>query len=502
MAWTAAHDGRHVFWLSGLAGTGKSTIARTIARRCADQKRLGASFYFTRGGGDLASARKFVTTVDVQLAAAVPATKPHIAAAARALRDVSALALQDQWTRLVLGPLAKVASGLGRLLRVRKPIVVVVDALDECDRDGETAAILSLLELGAAAKKSWLRVLLTSRPETPIRYGVQSIPSASLTRFELHEIEPPLVDRDISIYLSAKLRHIGMIFMRDPDWPGVEAVDRLVKQAGGLFIWAATAYRFIHGGRALAGSRLQAVFGRASVESAPEKSLDRIYLTVLDKAVSGYSQERETTELFEALYTVLATIAVLAMPLDVGSLSRLTALDMDGVNKALFGLHSILDISESARVPIRLLHASFRDFIVDLNRCNDERFSVDAKHRHQILASRCLSVMSESLHQDLCDLRGPGIRISQVDAAAIERCLPHSLRYACRYWVHHVQNAKEMFMDWDSVLAFIHEHLLHWVEALSLLKRAPEAVRMLRSLELLTVSIRPKPGVYSVNTLH
>jgi chloramphenicol 3-O-phosphotransferase len=78
MAEAVAHDSRHVFWLNGLAGTGKSTIARTIARICADHKRLGASFFFSLGGGALASARHFVTTVAVQLAAKVPALRLHI----------------------------------------------------------------------------------------------------------------------------------------------------------------------------------------------------------------------------------------------------------------------------------------------------------------------------------------------------------------------------------------------------------------------------------------
>jgi hypothetical protein len=96
MKWSAAHDARHVFWLSGLAGTGKSTIARTVARRCADVGRLGASFFFTRGGGELASARKFATTVAVQLATALPALKPRICTAARAIRDVRAAALHEQ----------------------------------------------------------------------------------------------------------------------------------------------------------------------------------------------------------------------------------------------------------------------------------------------------------------------------------------------------------------------------------------------------------------------
>jgi hypothetical protein len=68
MAWADADDERCIFWLNGMAGTGKSTIARTIARTFHDQKRLGASFFFSRGGGDVSHSGKFVASIAVQLA--------------------------------------------------------------------------------------------------------------------------------------------------------------------------------------------------------------------------------------------------------------------------------------------------------------------------------------------------------------------------------------------------------------------------------------------------
>ena len=70
--WADGQDKRCIFWLNGLAGTGKSTIARTVAHRYFDQKRLGASFFFSRGGGDVGHASKFFTSFAVQLARNVP----------------------------------------------------------------------------------------------------------------------------------------------------------------------------------------------------------------------------------------------------------------------------------------------------------------------------------------------------------------------------------------------------------------------------------------------
>jgi hypothetical protein len=159
MAWSAAVDSRHVFWLNSLAGTGKSTIARTVARRCADEQRLGASYFFVRGGGDLASIGKFVTTLAVQLAGARPELRPHVCAAARTIRNVGTTAPQELWARLVLQPLAKARGGDGGgwslwPLRQQKLVVIVVDALDECSSESDTAALLGLLALSAAAPES------------------------------------------------------------------------------------------------------------------------------------------------------------------------------------------------------------------------------------------------------------------------------------------------------------------------------------------------------------
>ena len=55
--WILNPDGEYIYWLSGSAGTGKSTIARTVATTLEKAKQLGASFFFSRGGGDIGTAR-------------------------------------------------------------------------------------------------------------------------------------------------------------------------------------------------------------------------------------------------------------------------------------------------------------------------------------------------------------------------------------------------------------------------------------------------------------
>jgi len=66
--WVDRQDERCIFWLNGLAGTGKSTIVHTVACKYSEQKCLRASFFFSRGGRDVSYAGKFFTSIAVQLA--------------------------------------------------------------------------------------------------------------------------------------------------------------------------------------------------------------------------------------------------------------------------------------------------------------------------------------------------------------------------------------------------------------------------------------------------
>src|SRR5258705_13999483 len=67
-----------IFWLNGMAGTGKSTISRTVARELAEEKRLAASFFFSRGRADISHAGKFFTTIAAQLANNLPVLRQSI----------------------------------------------------------------------------------------------------------------------------------------------------------------------------------------------------------------------------------------------------------------------------------------------------------------------------------------------------------------------------------------------------------------------------------------
>jgi len=472
--WVSRQDGRNIFWLNGLAGTGKSTIARTVAREYYDQKRLGASFFFSRGGGDVSHAGKFFTSLALQLAATSPSLKHHICEAVAENSHIAHQSLRDQWRQLILQPLLRTT--------VRHPsLVIVVDALDECDGANDVRTILQLFAEVGTLNRVRLQVFLTSRPEIPIRYGFYQVPDSAHQDFILHSISPQVINHDIFLFFEHKFNILKQEQRLAEDWPGHQNIRALVQKAAGLFIWAATAYRFVCEGR-YAKRRLSRLLEGSNSPTKPERRLDEIYLTVLKSSISQDYEEEEKAELCDALRTTLGTIAILFAPLSLLSLGRLFRTSPQHLGRMLDDLHSILDIPEDQSLPIRLHHPSFRDFLLDNERCNDSQFSVDEKIAHGALANACIQLMSESLGKDICGLRAPGTIATDVQQT-VTQCLPTELQYACLYWIQHAQKSGIRLEDDGQVHAFLQKHLLHWLEVLSLMQKTSEAVLALISLD-------------------
>jgi hypothetical protein len=157
------------------------------------------------------------------------------------------------------------------------------------------------------------------------------------------------------------------------------------------------------------------------------------------------------------------------------------------VDLTLDDMHSILEVPKDQGHQIRLHHPSFRDFLLDRQRCRDLRFWVDEEEAHQALAESCMRLMSDKLKRDICGLHAPGTLTSEVESGRIEQCLPSELQYACQYWVRHLRGNQILLLDNGPVHAFLREHLLNWLEALSLMRKTSEGVQAITSLESMVI---------------
>lgn len=476
-SWADGQDDRILFWLNGLAGTGKSTIARTVSRKYFDQGRLGASFFFSRGGGEVGRSEKFVTSIAIQLANSIPALQHGISEAIAQRKDIAGQTLRDQWNHLVLNPLSMLSHASHPL-----SYILVVDALDECDNDLNIRILVQLLAEARSLKAVQLRVFLTSRPEIPIRYGFYQIPGAEHQEFVLHNISQSIVDHDISIFLDDNLRAIGQDNFLKDGWPDPEIVQQLVQNASGLFIWAATACRFIREGL-FAEERISLLLERQMSSTSPEGHLNGIYTTVLSNSIHMNYTEQETQRFYTMLRDILGSLVVLFSPLSIESLSKLLLLSMRSIERSLNDLHAIINIPKEHKQPLRLHHPSFRDFLLNSAQCQDLNFWVNETQAHQRLAESCIQVMLKSLKENICDITIPGTLVGEVDSSQVQKCIPQEVQYACLYWVQHLQKSGSQLKDNDMVHQFLQKHLLHWLEALSWMQKLSEGILSVISLE-------------------
>ncbi|KAF2162675.1 hypothetical protein M409DRAFT_37371 [Zasmidium cellare ATCC 36951] len=480
--WADNANGRRIFWLCGKAGTGKSTISRTIARRFdKEQGCLGATFFFKRGEADRGSARRFFPTLAKQLVQRVPRMDYAIADALK--NDICTKNLNEQFEHLLLRPLA----GLHGIDHLRKTLILIIDAMDECEHSSDISLILTLLARAAAITSIRLCVFVTSRPELPVQLGFWKIDRDLHQDVVLEEAQETTIAHDIRAYLQHRFDEIKeedwLSTTCDPlpaDWPGTSSIQALVDLAVPLFVFAVTMCRFI--AEADPQARLAALLRQESLSSF--SGLEKTYLPILEQMIRGKDSEEEAQAL-AGFRDIVGSIVLLAEPLSIHSLSRLLQIPPRNIGQRLKQLNSVLSIPSNPFTPIRLFHLSFSDFLVDIREGKTNKFRVDKVHNHRKLAAKCLRMLSEqgALHQDLCNARSPRTRRTEFGKQEVAHIITADVAYACCYWVWHSVEGREMLCNDSQVHVFLKVHFLHWLEALSWLGRLSWVIAYMRELQ-------------------
>jgi hypothetical protein len=168
--WAQDQQGKSIFWLKGMAGTGKSTISRTVADSFDREGKLGASFFFKRGEPNRSTAKMLFTTLCNQLLEKIPLLIAHVEMAIDTDANLSDKSMGEQFEKLICQPLSQIQ----RHLPLASKLIIVIDALDECAQEGDT-----LLRLLSQTRNKWspsLQIFITSRPEQQIRSGFTDVP--------------------------------------------------------------------------------------------------------------------------------------------------------------------------------------------------------------------------------------------------------------------------------------------------------------------------------------
>ena len=434
--WTKAFDKSPVFWLNGLAGTGKSAIAQTVAERTFTGGQLGASFFCSRGFEDLSDLRLIFPTLAFQLAHAYPAFRSNLVRAVQSDPRITDESLHNQMDKLLVQPLK--SSGIST--------VIVIDGLDECKDEQPTSAILSVLGRFVAEIPN-AKFFVTSRPEPRIRSGFRLPLMAKATEvFTLHSVEPDLINSDIRRFLD----HSLVEFVDRQGGPSELLVEghlnTLCHRAGGLFAYAAATTKFLdHRGGTLQG-RLDLLESPESsarvgmVKFERDTTLDSLYTAILQEAF-GETDTKGDRE----VRSVLGAVVLAASPLSPSAIATLLGMHVDVVFRILSSVQSLLILHDDPTHPVRPYHKSFPDFITDSTRCLNKRFHISAPDHQTELLTRCLGLMNQGLERNVCKLPDATTTNSDVDGLQyeIKHCTNCALQYACRSWHKHLTGARQ-----------------------------------------------------------
>ncbi|KAJ5376499.1 hypothetical protein N7509_013385 [Penicillium cosmopolitanum] len=490
-SWATDPDRKAVFWLQGMAGTGKSTVSRTVARWLDGEGLLGGSFFFKKGGTDREDAKRLFTTLTKQILERLPQLQEPVKRAIKETRGIGSNNPQEQFNELLFKPLKSLNIGLKSPLI----LVVVIDALDECQVPADVAALFSTLPKLTDLKNVQLRVFITSRPEPPVIKGFRSIGNDEII---LHQIERSIIEHDISVFLRERFQRIRDDHGLAKNWPGEETHKALVNMAVPLFIHAATIYRFINCEGELPNDRLQAILSSHSSDGMEKidgeySKLTGIYLPVLKHIVSQ-KESRELRCWMDDFRRIVGATVLLFSPLSSVSLAKLICSDKAKVQVRFSTLQSVVSVPKDSDAPVQLLHLSFREFLVDHSASGE--FWIDELAGHTQLTKDCLECMNRELKRDIGRLSNPGVRKDEIEKTLLESYVSPELRYACRYWIRHLENGDQSGINWRLIEDFLKLHFLHWLEVMSLLGWVSETIGSITALQSLAkvsdVELEPK----------
>ncbi|KAF9644139.1 hypothetical protein BDM02DRAFT_3190869 [Thelephora ganbajun] len=476
-SWARDFEKSPVFWLNGLAGTGKSTIAQTVSERVFADGLLGASFFCSRDFEDRSDLHFILPTLAFQLAHKYPTFRSVLVPLLRSNPDIVYESLMSQMEELIVEPLKSADVWT----------VIVIDALDECKDEEPQSAILSVL--GRFVEQiPKVKFFITGRPEPRIKTGFRlPLLVGSTVVFILHDIDPSLIQSDIRLFLKRELSEVARR-RRLQEWPNDEHIDALCRRAGGLFVYAVATVRFLDSGTHLPKRRLEVIVnlpectiheGKTRFDS--KTTLDSLYTSILKTAFS-----EEDSEVDSKVRSIVGTVVLLVNPLPPSVIAELIGLDPDEVTQFLTLFQSLLASDEESGQPVKLFHKSFPDFITDPSRCTDTRFWISPKILYLELALNCLRVINDGLERNLLSLPDYALNSEVKDLGTkINDRISSALRYACRYWYSHLAKTEGDIADVISCLhVFLGEKFLAWLEVFSILGAVRGAVVGLERLIL------------------
>ena len=436
----------------------KSTLSTTIAQIMRRLHRLGAFFFFNRDIPQRNSAT-LIRTLAYQLAMFDARFGAAISRVVANNENIAGMPLEFQFENLLSACALKSVEWSGG------PIVLIIDALDECGSEADRKILLQVLSKGFSNFPSFIRIIVFSRPEPDIQRALGSHRHVRPYSLDIDSA----TNKDVSEFIQYRLKEIrikdGSL---DDRWPTDNEISALARLAGGLFIWASTALLYIESGYA-PNRRLSELITEKSeaISSSPFARLDILYEEGL-RSTSFWSD----LEFSSCCCDVLGVILCARVPLSCSVIDALLMLPQDTSSwVSVSRLKCVLHVSTTEQIRIR--HPSFHNYLSE--RCRGQPWSIDLERHNKELALRCINLLDKKLRENICDMTFPYLNQKTT--------LPEAISYACRFWIEHTCFVSDVTDDLlNRVYDFLVEHLLHWMEAMATLNSHDHTIQSINDL--------------------
>ncbi|PVG03707.1 WD40 repeat-like protein [Serendipita vermifera] len=443
---------QQIFWLSDEAGTGKTTLAAYMADRWKAYNVLAGRFFFSRDDPDTNNLRMLCLGLAKDIATLHPESHPFLLETFRASPGIDTQGFEAQFQSLVVQMLIQLQSTLQR------PIVMVIDALDECEVKARVQFTFALTHSLPVSGR--IKVFLTSRREIDIDDALRDAPNVCGKDAHLLEIHGTTRDGDISIYVHRLLHHFNR-----------EQRQTVIDCARGHFLWASLACS------ALLMTPSPSPILQRMKRMEPGDTLRQLYEAVLESALS----DKESLEL---LKYVLQAITLAFRPISIFTMERFNPPDPRNqspsyVQTFVERLGSLMK-DGTIFLPVHTLHPSFQQFLKD--QTHEAKFYLNPDVGHVRIASACFDLLP-TLQPRRWAHYIPESRVTAVfvkdPPKVLEEGWEMPLRYAVTFWARHTSNALDDPTTCAKLLRFFNQHFLAWVEWASAIRELGEGLNSL-----------------------
>jgi hypothetical protein len=459
-AWVSNGLGQsNTYWIYGLPGIGKTSLAHSICKTLDDRNQLIGAFFCQRDDTNSSEPRNILPTLIYKLAKISSTFQTRVAERLRSKPNLTTESMDNtQFLDFILS-MPDQPNEHSRAF--------VIDALDECGNNESRQDLLKALT-DVAARAPWLKVIITSRPEADIERFFRGLTGSSHSSHDLTADQK--ANDDLRTFARSQFNLLAPKWHLTTAWPEESDFNKIISRANGLFIFIKTLILRLEKCEDAEESLKEVLQGPAGPGL---ESLYGLYSSIL----KAYS--------IIGLWRMIAVIATAQYrPLCEEPIAKLAGVKLNLVKTWVDALSSLLYRDEGANGAIRVRHLSISDFFLS-DRCE---YQVNLREAHAQQGTACLETMIKELRFNICNLEDS--RLANADIrdlpSRVNQNVSDPLQYSCLHWSNHLcpsANRDERQLVLGGLKKFFGGlYPIFWVEVLSIMKMIPIGAQSIRRL--------------------